>query len=183
MPVVAAPAVAEMAPSSWVEMQRRDGWAGLCWPQACGFSGVIAVYERVRAVSNPSFCNRPAICMPAQSLQNISKVDEARNILATVVLAHVPVHRFNFRAKWCVDIVWLCARSVRVYAVVRCSDRNALHARAHCFPLTPTPFPSPSAAASTSRTCYAASCSPNSASSSWTTRTTTATRGWSWLDR
>ena len=34
---------------------------------------------------------------PGKSM--MSKVDEARNVLATVVLNHVPVVRFNFRSK------------------------------------------------------------------------------------
>ena len=40
---------------------------------------------------------------------NLSKVDEARNILASVVLAHVPVRHFNFRPK-CVYVAHMIRR-------------------------------------------------------------------------
>ena len=40
---------------------------------------------------------------------NLSKVDEARNILASVVLAHVPVRGFNFRPK-CIYVAHMIRR-------------------------------------------------------------------------
>lgn len=40
---------------------------------------------------------------------NLSKIDEARNILASVVLAHVPVKHFNFRPK-CIYVAHMIRR-------------------------------------------------------------------------
>lgn len=65
---------------------------------------------------------------------NVTKVDEARNVLASVVLNHVPVQRFNFRPK-------VRTRAARCAAVrARGGGRVRAHGRGAACVLTIAPF-------------------------------------------
>ncbi|XP_038053269.1 DNA-directed RNA polymerase III subunit RPC2-like [Patiria miniata] len=102
---------------------------------------VIGVEENTMAVFAPNLeeCHRLQIYTQTQALKYIgskvrqkrmwggakrSKIDEAREILATTVLAHVPVVQFNFKPK-CIYLALMVRRVIQAQGdAVKVDDRD-----------------------------------------------------------
>ncbi|XP_061415849.1 DNA-directed RNA polymerase III subunit RPC2 [Lethenteron reissneri] len=101
---------------------------------------MIGTEERVMAAFSPSLeeCQKAQVFTQLQALRYVgnkvrrqrmwggpkkSKMDEARELLATTVLAHVPVKEFNFRPK-CVYVAVMVRRIILAQGDNRVDDRD-----------------------------------------------------------